>query len=342
MVGVLAQLITIDDERLATVASYALRSTLGVIVVEDAPSRARIASSLTAKKYPMPDVLPLTQINSYRGSKSGDIPGFAKAGELAQTLTRAACAGTDGPLPLPLPHQRGGAANTSAPDWPPGCLGYLCNLVRPVHDGHRGSVVYGLLSGTILFETLQNACAYREHVTQSLKIPFSSEMLSLDGGRVTGRGVISGSNFRPVPLDKADFVIGSGEGAPGSGAADKLEALQSWVEVLREREAADGAAAVAAAEVEAVEGKCRSELDGIESELGEVDAQIAQLQRSPGGSNGGGNEGQKNGKQRRGRQNDDDGGGGCEGAEQLVDEGEDGDAPMEGKGRGKRRKTAAK
>lgn len=297
IVGVLAQLILIDDERLATVASAALRGLLGVIVVEDAPSRAQLASMLSAKKYPMPDVLPLSQINAWRGQKQGETQGFKTAGELAHTLMRAACAGTDRALPIPLPHQRGNKEAAGNSEWPRGCLGYLCNLVRPAQSGHRATVVYGLLSSMMVFETLQDACAYREHVTQNLKMPCGVEMITLDGGRVSSRGIISGSNFRPPPLDKADYVIGSGENAPGSGAADKLEALQSWVEVLGEKEAAERARAVAEHEAEAAEVECRPALDAVESELAEVDAQIAELQQSPGGSGG-----KRGAKQRRGQQ----------------------------------------
>ena len=296
VIGVLAQLINIEDERLATIASYSLRGLLGVIIVEDTSSRAELANMLNGKKYPMPDVVPLSQVNCFRGNKQGEIQGFRSAGELAHTLTRAACAGTDRPLPLPLPHHKN-KDSTSNLEWPRGCLGYLCNLVRPTHSGHRATVVFGLLSGTMVFETLKDACDYREYVTQELKMGCGVEMLTLDGGRVTSRGIISGSNFRPIPLDKADYVIGSGENAPGSGAADKLEALQSWVEVLREKEGAEGAKAAAEQEAEGVETECQPAVDALDAELAEVDAQIAELQQSPGGSGV-----EKRGKQRRAQQ----------------------------------------
>ena len=51
-------------------------------------------------------------------------------------------------------------------DWPQGCLGYAFNLVRPTKPGHRASLLYSLLGNVLLFETLADASAYRELVTQ--------------------------------------------------------------------------------------------------------------------------------------------------------------------------------
>ena len=335
LIGVLAQLITINDDRLAMMASATLRPLLGVIVVEDNNSRSKLAAALTAKNYPVPDMLPLTQINVYRGSATAEIPGFTAAGELAKALTRSACAGTDRPLCLPLPHQKANRDASSTVIWPEGCLGYLCNLVRPVHSGHRATIVYGLLSGTLVFETLDHATAYREYVSQTLKIPFGNEMVCLDGNRVTGRGIISGSNFRPPPLDTADFVIGSGEGAIGSGPAEKIQDLQSWIEVLKEMEDAEASVAAAQREVDAAEKACRPELDGVEGELSEIEAQIAQLQTSPGGGNGDNashQKQQKSGKKSsRKRQHDEE-------EEEVAVEVAEEEEPGEPKARSKRRR----
>ena len=51
-------------------------------------------------------------------------------------------------------------------EWPQGCLGYAFNLVRPTRPGHRASLLYSLLGSVLVFETLQEASAYRELVTQ--------------------------------------------------------------------------------------------------------------------------------------------------------------------------------
>jgi len=318
-VGVLAQLITIDDDRLARVAAAAMRTLLAVVVVKDADARARLVATLSAKKYPTPDVLALTHVAAYRGPKTGDIPGFTGAGETAQALVRAACAGSDPPLPLSLPHHKAGSRDKNL-DWPQGCLGHLCNLVRPAQRGQRATVVYGLLSGTLVFETLNDALAYREHVTQTLRLPCGSEMVSLDMGRVSGRGIISGSNFRPPPLDKADFVMGSAPCGGSDGEGGRVEAMRGWIEVLREKEHAEAALADAQEKVAAEEACCRPELDDLEGQIAEVDAQI-QCLRSPSGGT----------KQRRGG-----GGEAADGKEVAVENGED--EGNQGKGKAKRRR----
>lgn len=51
-------------------------------------------------------------------------------------------------------------------DWPAGCLGYAFNLVRPTVAGQRSGVLAGLLGQTLVFDTLENASAYREYATQ--------------------------------------------------------------------------------------------------------------------------------------------------------------------------------
>ena len=59
-----------------------------------------------------------------------------------------------------------GEGGISATDWPAGCLGYALNLVRPKRPGQRASLVYNLLGSVLVFETLEQAAAYRELVTQ--------------------------------------------------------------------------------------------------------------------------------------------------------------------------------
>lgn len=59
-----------------------------------------------------------------------------------------------------------GEGSVSATDWPAGCLGYAFNLVRPKVPGQRASLLYNLLGSVLVFETLEQAAAYRELVTQ--------------------------------------------------------------------------------------------------------------------------------------------------------------------------------
>lgn len=103
LVGVFAQLVTVDDRQLGAVLAASQRGSLGVVVVADAAARQRVAAALARDKYPAPDMLPLTNMLPYNG-KTGDSPGFAGASERAHALQRAACRGADAPLAMPLPH----------------------------------------------------------------------------------------------------------------------------------------------------------------------------------------------------------------------------------------------
>jgi hypothetical protein len=50
----------------------------------------------------------------------------------------------------------------AANQWPPGCLGFALNLVRPVQGGHRANVLAAQLGQTLVFETLRQAEEYKE------------------------------------------------------------------------------------------------------------------------------------------------------------------------------------
>lgn len=173
--GVFAQLGTVDDPELSAVLAAHFRGLLSTVVVQDAPTRQRLAKMLKQKNYPAPDMLALTNVMA-AGARAGEPPGFGGAGERANALQRAACRGCDPSLATPLPHTAGiskmrdkavaESLGMGATDWPQGCLGYAFNLVRPAHTGHRASILASLLSGTLVFERLQEAEAYREFLTQ--------------------------------------------------------------------------------------------------------------------------------------------------------------------------------
>lgn len=286
VLGVLAQLMTTDDERLTRVASASLRSLLPVVVVKDMAARNNLHAMLQEQKHAVPDMLAMTHIAPFRGPKQGDIPAFESAGELAQAMTRAACVGTDRPIPMPLPHIRCLEANQGkvpagglgVRDWPKGCLGWLVNLVRPVHKGHRPQVLGSMLGSTLVFETMEQAADYREYVCQKLKSNVG-DILTLDMGRISSKGIVSGSSFRPPPLDQADYLIGSTPGGQrGSGpqdAAAELALLEGLTEVLRAKEAAEAAVAAAEVAVMGEEENCAAELAQLEEDIAVVDSQLA-------------------------------------------------------------------
>ena len=51
-------------------------------------------------------------------------------------------------------------------EWPPGCLGFVVNLLRPAVAGHRRTVMYAQLGRSLVFETMEQAARYRQMVTQ--------------------------------------------------------------------------------------------------------------------------------------------------------------------------------
>jgi hypothetical protein len=273
VVGVFAQLVTIEDEPLARAASYAARAALATLVVRDAAARERLAALAQAKSCRVPDMLPMALANTFRG-RPAELPGLAGASPRARALTAAACDGSDPPLPAPLPHAQANAPGELAPNaWPAGCLGHLFNLVRPARPGLRARLLYGLLSGSLVFESLAEGAAYRGYVTRRLKAPFAFDIVTLDGGRISGRGVVAGDAYSPPPLAAADYVIGSSPAGRLGGAAGAAAAAAA----LRELGAALRAAVAAAAEADAAEAAAAAEESAAGGELAAVEAALAEV-----------------------------------------------------------------
>lgn len=68
--------------------------------------------------------------------------------------------------------------------------------------------VFPQLGRTLVFETLDQAAAYRACVVNSLKTS-TADIVTLDGSKLSGRGVVVGSNFRVCPIQEAPFRFGS-------------------------------------------------------------------------------------------------------------------------------------
>lgn len=103
LVGVFAQLATVDDAALSAVLAGSYRSMLTTVVLADSAARQRLSALLAQKRLAPPDMLPMSMLVA-GAAKAGDSPGFAGASERAHALQRAACRGADPPLALPLPH----------------------------------------------------------------------------------------------------------------------------------------------------------------------------------------------------------------------------------------------
>uniref|UniRef100_A0A1D2ABE5 SMCHD1 ribosomal S5 domain-containing protein n=1 Tax=Auxenochlorella protothecoides TaxID=3075 RepID=A0A1D2ABE5_AUXPR len=286
LVGVVAEAATIEHAPLARIASAQFRSLLDVVVVTDMAARARLVAAL-ADTPAVPDMLAQSHTAQYRGPTQGDIPGFHAAGELARALVASASAGTDPPLPVPLPHTKAAARGAPAeagiiPVWPPGCLGYLFNLVRPCTPGTRAALLHGLFGPALVFESLESAAAYRELVVRRLRGGVS-DIVTLDCRRITGRGIVSGSGFNVPPLERAEWRFGSLGGgqeaqAAVAVAAGRVAALERWLtarqELQRARDAfEEGRGALRAAEDEcaAAQEPLAAELDQLGTQLGTVE-----------------------------------------------------------------------
>jgi len=105
-------------------------------------------------------------------------------------------------------------------EWPPGCLGFAVNLMRPAVRGHRATVLYAQLGRSLVFETMPQAARYRQLVTQVLRSSMA-DLFTLDGQKISGRGVVVGSSFRVPALGETAFRFGSrGGGGGGRGGSE--------------------------------------------------------------------------------------------------------------------------
>ena len=101
-----------------------------------------------------------------------------------------------------------------ADQWPPGCIDFAFNLVRPrapaagdVAAGAlnlRPTLFHTLLGKTLVFTTLEAAEAYRTLVTQQLA-GACGDIVTLDGHKVRANGIVCGASFQVAPLHVASY-----------------------------------------------------------------------------------------------------------------------------------------
>ncbi|KAL0055144.1 hypothetical protein WJX82_007626 [Trebouxia sp. C0006] len=285
-VGVLAQLATVDDTALSQVLAAQYRGLLPVLVVQTGACTQRMNQVLQQAHLPLPDILSLSHSQPYKGQIRGETPGQQSCSERAASLLAAACQDSDDLLPLPLPHTRAltqkrprgsGGGNLAPQDWPQGCLGYAFNLVRPTKPGHRASLLYSLLGNVLLFETLADASAYRELVTQKLESGMA-DIVTLDGRRITSKGITSGSNFRVPPLAEAPCCFGSAGQAMAAQPQDlqKQEAvLEGLIDALQQHQEAQEVLEAAQQAADEAEAGYGGELQQVEQQMAALDEELA-------------------------------------------------------------------
>lgn len=218
---------------------------------------------------------------------------------LATKLAADACDGSDPPVLLPLPHtgalaamdagRRANVPRGAGPaqdEWPAGCLGFAVNLVRPVVRGHRSTVFLSLLGRCVIFETMSQAAAYRTYVTQVLGSGSIGDLYTLDGRRMSGRGVISGSNHRVYELEDAPCRFGSvpaGQSAATQALTQQAQGLEALAEALAAKEAADCALAAAEKALEGAQAAYERGQQQLRAESERLKAEIEAMQGGGGG-----------------------------------------------------------
>ncbi|PNW82785.1 hypothetical protein CHLRE_06g294050v5 [Chlamydomonas reinhardtii] len=324
VVGVLAQLATVDEPRVSALLAAAFSSTLQILVVRSYDCIKRLRGMLSAARCQVPSMLALGMAQAFTGEGGSRhlaevISSMRGVGDKAVALQAAACAGADPPLIMALPHTRAlvsmpadraqsvvaSGAGPAADEWPEGCLGYAVNLLRPAVPGHRAALFYSQLGRTLLFETLDQAAAYRAYVLQSLGTAMG-DVYTLDGGKLSGRGVVVGSGFRVLPLEEAPVRFGAGQGQQAALAkqlADKVVEVEALAVALDAAEAAAGAsgeaevaAETAAAQLAGVTVEVAVELQHIESEI----TRLAGRQQQAADGGGGRRAGRSNKRRREG------------------------------------------
>jgi hypothetical protein len=93
--------------------------------------------------------------------------------------------------------------------WPPGCIDFAFNLVRPCATPQgwpplRATLYNTLLGRTLVFTTLTLAEDYRALVVQKLA-GNCGDIVTLDGHKVRANGIVCGSAFAPAPLHIATY-----------------------------------------------------------------------------------------------------------------------------------------
>ncbi|KAF8056436.1 SMCHD1 [Scenedesmus sp. PABB004] len=305
LVGVFAQLGYVDEPRLSAVLAASYCAALQVMVVRSYEAIARLRGAAKAGGMAVPSMLSYSLIQEYT-SESGPFGGdtvMRGVTPLARRLLEDACLGTDDPLPIPLPHTRqlcllrsrsrdgqGLPRGLAAEEWPPGCLGYAVNLVRPALPGTRKGLMYAQMGRTLVFETIKQAAEYRQWVVQTLR-GTTADIVTLDEGKLSGRGVVVGSNFRVLPVSDAPFRFGTIP--PGQQAASQASpsqcaaAADALADALdAQRAAADELAAATAAAAAPEHAAAEARFEEMQLQLAELRQQLRQQQRAAEGEGG--------------------------------------------------------
>ena len=240
VIGAVADLAYVEDDALCRAASWHVGSRMLMCVVRDrATLETRRAALREGRWRNLPicaflalDMAPLANSQSIALDQLLNryaVPGEPRAfAQKRAAWVRAACDGTvDPPVGLLLPHNSGPQRNSGAgaaleKGLGTGLIGHLVNLVRPAVAGHRRSVLWAAMQDTLLFDTLQNAMAYKAAMVRAnARCP---ALLSLECERVTSNGITEGGKPPGPKVTDLEAYFG---GAPAGDADEELAALRA-------------------------------------------------------------------------------------------------------------------
>eukprot|EP00878_Enallax_costatus_P010991 GHUV01011479.1.p1 GENE.GHUV01011479.1~~GHUV01011479.1.p1 ORF type:complete len:515 (+),score=199.79 GHUV01011479.1:1894-3438(+) len=295
LVGVFAQLGHVNEPRLSAVLAANYAGSLQVVVLKSYDAIIRLRTVALEQHMHIPSMTSHSLIQEYVPEGPASAVRMTGMSELAQQLLDEACRGTDAPLPIPLPHTRSlcimqnqGKALPSglaADQWPEGCLGYSVNLVRPAIANSRKGVMFAQLGRTLVFETVNQGAQYRQYAIKALgaSVP---DIVTLCGGKLSGRGVVVGSGFRVCSIQDAPCRFGS---IPAwqqmAGHASTLTqctaAAEAAAEALQQQEAAAGELETAQAAAAADEHQqLEQQQIELQQQLKDLSAQIRKQQHN--------------------------------------------------------------
>ena len=269
-------------------------------------ARALVAAACQGSDAPLPFPLPHAKVLLAHGARmKAQHQQQQQRGNKEPSSSSAAAAVNPNALVAAAPPKGVPAAD----EWPEGCLGYAFNLLRPTKKGARAALLYPLLGQTLVFESLETGSRYREHLATRLRAG-CGDIVSLDGGRVSSKGVTSGSSFAVPPAASVPWRFGStpanqrpriheeeeeeeveeqGRGADNSSTDPA--ALEALVAALEARAGAEARLGDARERSARVAGRLLPRIEAAARAVEEAEARMQELRIGTGGGgtgNGGG------------------------------------------------------
>ena len=235
-----------EHETLAKVLSWYRRNKLQVLVMATMEAMKKARKALKQKNLDIPDMIAEEAMRVFDPSRrrkqvgckvtSAEAALLGQLGVLPKKLHEDAITGSDAALALPLPHHLIDKHKwpKGLESWPKGFVGHAVNLVRPVLEDKRKTILYCIMGTALVFDEWANAYAYFKACRKDLRVDVST-CLNLDGTSVESDGVLSGSrNTCPEKMDSLRIAFGSAE-TPTAAQRERVAGLDQVVRLNQER-----------------------------------------------------------------------------------------------------------